>query len=768
MSIKAKLSLSISIIVTIILVLNITFSYISLKADQEANLEQESQSIAKQLVLTLEQIENIKSSMDVELGEKLRMAAIAAKKQLPADIGNISNEQLLQLSRELEIDDITLWQRIDGKVQSVRSSNPDELGLSSETWDYWDTAFHQLFDLKEVNVGWGHTLPHYWSGPINFATSDPTLINKWGYYYDGSTDYMINTIINTNDNYSYDLVNGTNDIILKLEEQRNTVLEITGFDPQFFGEKPIINIKKGVPVYNLDVRDIPFGSYNYKNEEDTVHIQQVLKSGQMASQQFTLNGKEVLRTFIPILADKSYIIGVAFDKKELEEPLRQQMTVHVAISLGLILFTLATSYFIAEYMLRTLNQIMYKVNAIAAGQFETKISIRNKDELGMLAERVNSMGVNLLHYTTQLKDTARELRSTKQYLESFVNHTSDAIHVVSLDGRIQQVNSAFEAIYGWSADEIIGAQIDNVPEEHLCAHEKHIATVIAGGSVTDYETVHYTKKRQLIDVSMTISAIRDEQENIVAIATITRNITSRKQTEEMIRRSEKLSVVGQLAAGVAHEIRNPLTTIRGFIQLQKQTGNLSPQHLDLVMLELDQINRIASEFLVFSKPEVPFTTLLDVNELLRDMMMLMEMEARQSQVEMTLHELSDIPPVNGVGNQLKQVFVNVIKNSIEAMPDGGRIKIELDNADGGNNLLIRFTDQGVGISQEDLARIGEPFFTSKKLGNGLGVMICQQIIGNHNGSMTFSSAIGEGTCVEIRLPAFKEAPASFRIDDHNG
>ncbi|WP_240647602.1 PAS domain S-box protein [Paenibacillus nanensis] len=759
MSIKAKLSLSISIIVTIILVLNIAFSYISSKATQEAALEHEKQLIAKQLVLTIESIENTRNAMDAELGEKLRIAAIAAKQRLDADIRNVSNEQLVQLSEELDLDDITLWQLIDGEVKSVRSSNPDELGLSSKSWDYWDTAFHQLFALEPVNVGWGQTYPHYWTGPINYATSNPAQINKWGYYYDGSTNYMINTIINTDENFSYDLVNGTNDMIGKLKDQRETVLEITGFDPEYFGEEPIIKMKKGVPVYNLDVQAIPFGSYAFQNAKDAELIQYVLENGGMASGQFTANGKEVLRTFIPIHAGKPYVIGVVFDKKALEEPLRHQLLIQALISFGLILFTLATSYFIAEYMLRSLNQIMYKVNAIAAGQFETKISIRNKDELGMLAERVNSMGVNLLHYTTQLKDTARELRSTKQYLESFVNHTSDAIHLVDLDGRIQQVNSAFEAIYGWSADEIIGSRIDHVPKEHLSAHERHIATVIAGGSVTDYETVHYTKNGQLIDVSLTISPIRDEQENIIAIATITRNITSRKQTEEMIRRSEKLSVVGQLAAGVAHEIRNPLTTIRGFIQLQKQTGHLSPQHLDLVMLELDQINRIASEFLVFAKPEAPQTSLLDVGDLLRDMMMLMEMEARQSHVELTLHTLSDIPAVPGVRNQLKQVFVNVMKNGIEAMPEGGAVTIELDNDPSGGEVLIRFIDQGVGISQEDLARIGEPFFSRKQVGNGLGIMICQQIIGNHNGSMTISSELGNGTCVEVRLPVSKEDPA---------
>lgn len=762
MSIKAKLSVSISLIVAIILALNIMFSYLTSKSAQEAALDQQTQSIAKQLVLTLEMLEKTRSSMDAELGEKLHIAAIAALQKLDPDIGRVSNEQLRAVSAELGLDDITLWQRIDGEVQSVKSSNPDEIGLRSASWDYWDTAFHQLFDQKPVDVGRGQTLLHYWSGPINFAVSDPTEINKWGYYYDGSANYMINTIVNADDNISYDLVNGTSEVIRKLTGQSPGLLEIAGFDPQFFGSKPIIKMKKGVPVYNLDVRDVPFGDYSFQNpSEDTIHIQNALRSGQLVTSTFTDDGMELIRTFIPIQVDKPYVIGVTFDKRELKAPLRDQLLIHALISLGLILFTMAASYFIAGYMLRSMNQILQKVNAIAAGNFNAKITIRNKDELGTLAARVNSMGVNLHKYTTQLQDAARELQRTKQYLESFVGHTSDAIHVVDMDGRIQQVNQAFETIYGWSAEEAVGWIPTYVPQEHCPAHKELFESVKNGGSVTDYESSHYTKNGGLIDVSMTISAIRDEQERIVAIATITRNITSKKQSEEMIRRSEKLAVVGQLAAGVAHEVRNPLTTIYGFVQLQKQGGSVSPVHLDLMLSELDQINRIVSEFLVFSKPQVTRTDSLQVSELIGDILMLMDSEAKKSLVKLTVHELADpIPAIAGAGNQLKQVFVNVVKNGLEAMEgQGGELRIEIDADVGRGEVLLRFIDQGVGICPEDLARIGEPFFTRKTHGNGLGVMICQQIIAIHRGSMTFASKLGEGTCVEIRLPSRAEAAA---------
>jgi PAS domain S-box-containing protein len=753
-SIKAKLSLSISGIVAIILILNIGFSYYTSKLAQEVALESQMRSIAEQLVVSVDSFENVRVQIDIELAEQLRFAALAAKGRLDPDIRNISNDDLINLSKELGLHDITLWQRIDDEIVSVRSSNKEELNLNSSSWDYWNTAFHQLMDLKPVTVKEGLAMEHFYSGPINYAVSNPNEINKWGYYYDGSTNYMINTIVNAQQTTKFNLVDGTNTLVKQLVTFQNSLLEITGFNPDFFGKKKIIKMKKDIPVYNLDVRDIMFGEYTYSNpDEDAVHIQTALKKNEMVFDKFEANGKKVIRSFIPIVTGSPYVIGVAFDEEELMKPLRQQLLVHSLISLGLVLLAMGASYIIAGYMLRSLHEIMSKVNAMSIGNFSDPISIRNKDEIGLLAARVNSMGTNLLKYTTQLKDTANELQSTKQYLESFVNNTSDAIHVVDLDYNIIQVNNAFERMYGWKMDEVLGHPTPNLPDEYASEKLAIMNKVLYGDSVTDYETVHLTKSGERIDVSMTVSAIRDEEEQIVAIATISRNITSRKQAEEMLRRSEKLSIIGQLAAGVAHEVRNPLTTLRGFVQLHKQTGTLSETHLDLMLSELDDINMIVSEFLVLAKPQANQYARVEIVPIIRDIVMIMESEARLNGVMLAYEAEENIPDVFVVGSQIKQVMINLIKNGIEAMPGGGgMLDIRVAPADK-DEVVIQVIDQGYGISEEDLPRLCEPFFTSKSQGYGLGLMVCQQIIDNHKGSLSFCSTLGEGTCVEVRLPA---------------
>ncbi|WP_424766512.1 PAS domain S-box protein [Paenibacillus sp. sgz302251] len=752
MSIKAKLAFSISIIVAITLALSIVIYYISTKSEIQTNHEEQVLGIAKQIGLTLEASETALQFMEDTIGEKLRAAALAAKEQLGPDINNIQNEQLVELSQRLGVEGITLWQRTGNDNIVRKSSDPKELGASSKGWDYWHKAFMQLYDNQEVTIPEGQKMDNFWSGPFNFADTDPNKIRKWGNYYDGTTNYMINPFVNAQPLLDFDESAGTNALIKKIVADHPNLLEITGFDPDFFGKSPIIKMKQGIPVYNLDVRDIPFGTYTFKDQEnDSYYIQQAIASNAPINAKITINDRQVLKTFIPIFIEKSYVISITFDNAVIEAPLNRQLLMQTFISFGLILATTFISYFIAEFMLRGLNQIFNKVNAIAEGNFGEVITIRSKDELGLLASRVDTMGNNLHSYTTQLKDAAAELRSTKQYLESFVNHTSDAIHVADLAGRITQVNRAFEKMYGWSEDEIVGLRLDNVPPDYASSQQELETTVLNGGSVTDFETVRYTKSGALIDLSITISPIQDESGIIIAIATISRNITSRKQAEEMIRRSEKLSVVGQIAAGVAHEVRNPLTTLRGFVQLQKQSGKLSPDHLDIMIGELDQINMIVSEFLIFAKPQASSHQPIEVASTVNDVLLLLESEAKISNVQLILTAEENLPKVIGEANQLKQVFVNIIKNGIEAMPGGGELNVALKR-EGDEAIVLRFTDQGGGIAAEDLLRLGEPFFTKKENGNGLGLMVSQQIIAGHRGTIVFQSELGQGTFVEITLP----------------
>ncbi|OAS18729.1 PAS domain S-box protein [Paenibacillus oryzisoli] len=754
MSIKVKLTFWISVLVAFILLLNMSIYYISTKEGLKKAAEQQMITMAEQISATVEVSQQARQYIEDAIGERLRSVAIFAEHELDPDIENVTNEQLIQLSAKLGVDHITLWKRLDNDIVALRSSDPQEINLSSKTWDYWYTAFNQLFDFHQVSIPQGQKLNNYWSGPINYATSSPNIVNKWGNYYDGTTNYMINPYVNAQNILDFQKTTGTDAVITNMLLKNSNILEVTGIDPQFFGKMPIIKIKKGQPVFNLDVRDIIFGTYKYTDEtNDVTLIQDALTTKKTVTTEIRIMNQPVIQSLIPILnTAKPFVIRIIFNAKALQDILRYQLIKLVIISLSLLILTMVTGYLLSGLLIRPIRQILSVVNQVAKGKFEGIIKYNGKDELGHLAFQVNLMTSNLSDYTKQLHEVADELRHTKGYLESFVNHTSDAIHVTDLEGNVTQLNQAFERIFGWAPEELYGKKMENIPPECLADYQEIIARILRNEAVADYETIRYTKDGRIIDVSITISTIWDENGQIVAIASITRNITARKEAEDVLRRSEKLNVIGQLAAGVAHEIRNPLTTIKGFVQLQKSNVVIKESQLDLILSELDRINFIVSEFLVLAKPQAVQFQRADIREILLHVGKLLESQASLDNVEIEMHlDSVNDPYILCDRNQLKQVFINVMKNAMEAMPGGGTIKIELDSSSP-SFVLIHILDQGFGLSEEELCQVGEPFYTNKENGNGLGLMVTRRIINNHKGTFAIKSKLGEGTCIEIELP----------------
>lgn len=228
--------------------------------------------------------------------------------------------------------------------------------------------------------------------------------------------------------------------------------------------------------------------------------------------------------------------------------------------------------------------------------------------------------------------------------------------------------------------------------------------------------------------------------------------------EELLRRSEKLTTVGQLAAGVAHEIRNPLTTLRGFLQMQQHSKTVNPLHTDIMLSELDRINLIVSEFLILAKPQAVNFQIKDVRFTLGDVVSLLDSEAHLHNIEFSVHFSLEAILVHCEENQLKQVFINILKNAMEAMPSGGQIKLML-YSDEPHLAVIRVIDEGEGISQERMQKLGEPFYTNKEKGTGLGLMISQRIIEAHKGCLQIESEVGKGTVVTITLPRLLEEEA---------
>ncbi|BBH22935.1 hypothetical protein Back11_42800 [Paenibacillus baekrokdamisoli] len=241
--------------------------------------------------------------------------------------------------------------------------------------------------------------------------------------------------------------------------------------------------------------------------------------------------------------------------------------------------------------------------------------------------------------------------------------------------------------------------------------------------------------------------IYDSSKAINRVVGNLRDITDMKTTEEMLRNTEKLIFAGQLAVSIAHEVRNPLTTVKGMLQLSGK--QLKPHFYTTMMSELDRMNLIVSEFMILGKPQNIIFKEEQCLAILQEVLTIFEFQATMNGITLEC-EFTQSLEIRCDRNQMKQMFLNILKNAMEALPYGGMIHVHLDAVDA--DQRIRITDNGEGMTEEVMSKIGEPFHTTKPEGNGLGMMIVQKIIATHQGRMKIASKRNEGTTVDIYLP----------------
>lgn len=517
---------------------------------------------------------------------------------------------------------------------------------------------------------------------------------------------------------------------------------------------------KEITVFKNNAETIVYGGYSYIDANNDKLIAQALEDKSLHYQTIEFNGVSYYRSFMASPSIESYVISIVFDQSSINVMLGSKRS-NALIYTGLfLLLMMIFTYILVGVMIRPLKDILWKVNEVSSVRFHKPIPIKRKDEFGLLALKINAMSQNLGIYMSKLRKAFEENRRMKEHLESFINHSYDAIHLMDLDGKVIQINRAFEQLFGYTEAEVLGMRFPTVPDTHRMEKRQMIGLLLAGKKLPAQETVRMTKSGEIIPVSVMVSPIRDSDGTIRAFASICRDMRSRNRMEELLRRSEKLTTVGQLAAGVAHEIRNPLTTLRGFLQLQQQSHKLNLLHVNLMLSELDRINLIVGEFLILAKPQATKFVTKDVRNVLNDVLVFLGSEAHLHNIEFRTVITEDECRISCEENQLKQVFINLLKNAIEAMPGGGPVHISIQRK--GDRIAISITDEGVGIPEELISKIGDPFFTAKETGTGLGIMVSQRIIASHHGTLDIQSQVNVGTSVKVTLPALKkEAEEEF-------
>lgn len=354
------------------------------------------------------------------------------------------------------------------------------------------------------------------------------------------------------------------------------------------------------------------------------------------------------------------------------------------------------------------------------------------------------------------KKAEKQLEQSEQRYKSLFRHNPDPICSFDRNGFCTSANPALFFMTGYTEEELLHKSIHHlIAPEYLDRWHEFFADTLQGHT-RHYEVTFLHKNGDLVELSiLNVPIVVNGQFNGVYM--IGKDISERKRAEEMLIRSEKLSIVGQLAAGVAHEIRNPLTSLKGFVQLMQGKVTGYDSYFKIMKDELERINFIVSEFLVIAKPQSVRYETKDMLQILQNTIILLGSQATLHNVELLTEAQDDLPLISCDENQIKQVFINILNNSIDAMPEGGSIRMELFKQDQ-QHLMIRFTDQGYGIPEERIPRLGEPFYTTKEKGTGLGLMVTFKIIENHGGRMQIHSEINKGTIVEILLPISPKSP----------
>ncbi|MEH7119860.1 PAS domain S-box protein [Neobacillus vireti] len=356
---------------------------------------------------------------------------------------------------------------------------------------------------------------------------------------------------------------------------------------------------------------------------------------------------------------------------------------------------------------------------------------------------------------TEKREMAEQLAKSQQQYKSLFEYSPDIVYMLDLNGTITNLNPHFDLITGFKREEMIGQNVTQLLPKNYKKFVPHFIQSVAEEVKPIMYEIKIPHRNGTCIILQCTSVPIIVNGKISGIIGYGRDVTTLRKAEEQLRRTEKLSVVGELSASVAHEIRNPLTSLRGFIQLLQMEDEKHQFYYRIMLDELDRINHIVGELLLLAKPQHLKFSKADIQKLLNDVISLLSTEAIYHNVQIVSFFPDEKVIIECEPNQLKQLFINIIKNAIEASIKGGMVEIVIHQAQS-NQVMITVNDTGCGISKERLEKLGEPFYSSKEKGTGLGLTVSFKIVQTHNGTIRFNSQKNQGTSVDISLPLLQE------------
>jgi PAS domain S-box-containing protein len=366
--------------------------------------------------------------------------------------------------------------------------------------------------------------------------------------------------------------------------------------------------------------------------------------------------------------------------------------------------------------------------------------------------------IGVAHDLTEIRRLEDELASKNRFMANILRDSADAIITMDPDDIVTSWNRGAESIFGYAANEIIGKPVNIlVPQELLEARElesigQRFRTL---GAVRSHQTERITKDGRRIQVIFTRTAIKDDSGKIVGSSSVVKDVTSFRNLERQLAGAEHLATMGELSAGLAHEIKNPLAGIKGAIDVIRDSLPARDAHRKIlgdVLHEVKRIDNIVRNLLNYAKPKPPSHTSIDFPKMVRRIVAIARKAPKHDSIPISVRQLSPVPRFTGDETQLEQVLMNLLLNAQKALAPGGCIEVTLNYDEPLKVIRMEVKDNGSGIPEHIQKKIFQPFFTTHTKGLGLGLATCLKNVQYHGGSIEVQSEVGRGTTFIVTVP----------------
>ncbi|MDR4508252.1 MAG: PAS domain S-box protein [Candidatus Brocadiaceae bacterium] len=473
-------------------------------------------------------------------------------------------------------------------------------------------------------------------------------------------------------------------------------------------------------------------------------------------------GKEALLAFRYIPQLKWGLI-VKQDLLEAFKPILELKKRVITLAVVSLLIIVIIVFALAHGITQPILQLVQGANAIGRGNLGHRISIKSHDEVGILASEFNKMAEKLEEsyagLEQKIRDRTSQFKESEEKYRESINLANDAIFTLDpVSAQIIDSNKKAEELSGYTKRELSRKKIWDIVPEYDREQTKKLWEIIntKGSGMLDNINYQHVEGR-LIPTSISASVIEYGKKK--TIQWICRDITERKRMELQLIQTERLAAVGELAAGVAHEVNNPLGGMQNFVKMMKEEPENASQNLEFlgfISEGLKRIEVIVKQLMAFSRPYSTNMFNHSLNEVVENSIRFVEHRMKEHGVSLDKSLQRDLPEIYGDADNISQVVINIIMNAIDSMPKGGVLSIRTGYSDRRRiSVQVTITDKGTGIEEETLKKIFNPFFTTKEMGSGLGLAISKRIIEDHNGIIRVGSKVGKGTIFSVSLPVRK-------------